>query len=86
MDIIYHRWHAKHVAEVRAAGVILRDVREVSEIVGVLAGAVDVADFVFTDRLLSCSGITISDKDVSLILYAFSFYASLSARRRRALR
>lgn len=54
------------MAEVRATGVILRDVRKVSEIVGVLAGAMDVADFVLTDRLLSCSGITMSDKDASL--------------------
>jgi len=49
---IYHRRHAEHVTEMRAAGVVLRDVREVSKIVGVLAGAVDVADLVFADRFL----------------------------------
>jgi hypothetical protein len=49
---IYHRRHAEHVAEMRAAGVVLRDVRKVSKIVGVLAGAVDVADLVFADRFL----------------------------------
>jgi len=38
---IYHRRHAEHVAEMRAAGVVLRDVRKVSKIVGVLAGAVE---------------------------------------------
>jgi len=49
---IYHRRHAEHVAEMRAAGVVLRDVREVSKIVGILTGAVDVADLVFADRFL----------------------------------
>lgn len=49
----HHGWHAKDVAEMRATGVVLGDVGEMREIVGVLAGAVNVANFVLANRLLS---------------------------------
>lgn len=49
---IYHRWHAKYVTEVRATGVVLRDVRKVSEIVGILAGAMNITDLVLANWFL----------------------------------
>lgn len=41
------------MAEMRTTGVVLGDVREMREIVGILAGAVNVANFVLANRLLS---------------------------------
>jgi hypothetical protein len=48
----YHGLHAEDVAVVTLAAVVLRDVREVREVIGVLARAVDVADLVFADKFL----------------------------------
>lgn len=41
------------MAEMRAAGMVLGDIREMREIVGVLAGAVNVPNLVLANRLLS---------------------------------
>lgn len=41
------------MAEMRAAGMVLGDIREMREIVGVLAGAVNVPNLVLANRLIS---------------------------------
>lgn len=49
---IYHRWHAKYMTKVRATGVVLCDIREVSKVVGILAGAMNVTDLVLANWFL----------------------------------
>lgn len=52
----YHSSHPEDVAVVTLGSVVFGDVREMREIVSVLARAVDVADLVFADQLL-CANI-----------------------------
>lgn len=50
---IYHCWDAKYMTEMCATGVILCDIREVSKIISILTGAVNIANFVLANWLLS---------------------------------
>lgn len=51
-NVTYHGLNAEHVAVVTLTGVVLGDVCEVSEVVSVLAGTVDVTNLVFTNQFL----------------------------------
>lgn len=52
----------------RTAGVVLGDVGEMREIVGILAGAVNVANFVLANRLLSIPIIPNTNVDTVIVL------------------
>lgn len=49
---IYHCWHTKYVTKVCATGVVLCDIREVSKIVSILTGAMNVTDLVLANWFL----------------------------------
>jgi hypothetical protein len=57
----YHGLHAEHVAVVAFTGVVLGDVREVCEVVSVLARTVNVANLVPTHQFLGTTRHTSRD-------------------------
>lgn len=79
---IYHCRYAKYVTEVCATGVILRDVRKVREIIGILAGAMNVTDLVFANWFLS---YWIIIEKIMIHFYMFVL-RHFSAREKRVLR
>lgn len=49
----YHGFDAEHVAVMVLGAVVLGDVGEMRQVIGVLAGAVDVPDLVLANQFLS---------------------------------
>lgn len=52
-DCTYHSFDAEHVAVMVLGGVVLGDVGKMRQVIGVLAGAVDVPDLVLANQFLS---------------------------------
>jgi len=62
-DCTYHGFDAEHVAVMVLGGVVLGDVGEMRQVIGVLAGAVDVPDLVLANQFLS--GTRIRERGIS---------------------
>jgi len=52
VEFTYHSGYAKHVTVMILRNVILGDVGEMGQIIGILASAVNIADLVFANGLL----------------------------------